>query len=195
MLKYKDIFNINRGILEYSTFSFENISKTDLNILCLATFGGFILSPIVTILVTDNSISEENLQKLGEIIDYKFAENWRKYSDSLSKTYDSLDNYSIMEIETINGTTNISDETNTQENRDTFAFNSVDSVNDSKNDSTIASNKENTISNRREKTTKGFNGGILPQKIISAELEFRRKSLIDYILRDLKQFATLAVYV
>ena len=195
IIRYNEIFTLQRGILTYSEFQIKNYSKSTLNLLCLSTFGSFILSPIVIYFIENNSISDSNLKLLGGIIDEKFSENWCRYADSLSIEYNILDSYSISENETIEGSNTSNDITNTQENRDIYAFNSIDSVNDSKNDSTMTGNRENTNLNRREKIIHGNNGNIAPQKSIFAELEFRRKSLIDYILRDLKQFSTLAVCV
>lgn len=195
IIRYNEVFTLQRGILTYSNFQIQNYSKPTLHLLCLSTFGSFILSPIVTYLIENKSISDSNLMILGAIIDERFSENWRKYADSLSIEYNILDSYNISEIETVEGSNTSNDITNTQENRDIYAFNSIDSVNDSKNDSTMTGNRQNTNLNRREKIIRGNNGNIAPQKGIFAELEFRRKSLIDYILRDLKQFSTLAVVV
>lgn len=195
IIRYDEIFTVDRGILNDSEFQIEGYNKNKLNLLCLITFGSFVISPAVSYLVVNRSISNENLKTLGELIDLKFSANWQKYADSLSVEYNILDSYTISEIESVEGTTISNDETSTQENRDIYAFNSVDSVNDSKNDSTMTGNRQNRNTNRREKIIHGNNGIIAPQKGIIAELEFRRKSLVDYILRDLKQFATLAVCV
>lgn len=195
LIRYNEIFTVDRGILNDSNFQIEGYTKNNLNLLCLSTFGSFIISPIISCLVVNRSISDENLKILGNLIDNKFALNWGKYADSLSLSYGVLDNYFMSEIENMEGNSIGNDETNTQENRDIYAFNSVDSVNDSKNDSTMTGNRTNYNKNKREKTIKGYNGNINPQKAISVELEFRRKSLVDYVLRDLKQFSTLAVCV
>lgn len=195
IIRYNEIFTVDRGILNDSSFQIEGYTKNKLNLLCLMKFGSFVISPAVSYLVVNRSISNENLKILGELIDLKFSANWQKYADSLSVEYNILDSYIISEIESVEGTTISNDETNTQENRDIYAFNSVDSVNDSKNDSIMTGNRQNRNTNRREKTIHGNNGIIAPQKGIIAELEFRRNSLIDYILRDLKQFTTLAVCV
>lgn len=194
IIRYNEIFTLSRGILNYSTFQIEGYDKAQINYLCLSTFGSFILSPNVLMFVDETkSISDDNLNFLGKLIDTKFSPNWLKYAITLSVPYEILNTYSISEIETVEGTNITNDESSTQENRDIYAYNSVDSVNDSKNDSTMTGNRQNQINNRREKTTSGNNGTTTPQNRMIAELEFRRKSLVDYILRDIKQFATLAI--
>lgn len=194
IIRYNEVFTLSRGILDYSTFQIEGYDKTQLNYLCLSTFGTFNLSPIVLMFVDETkTISDDNLNFLGRLIDTKFSPNWLNYAIALSVPYEILSTYTITEIETIKGTNITNDESNTQENKDIYAYNSVDSVNDSKNDSTMTGNRQNEINNRREKTTSGNNGTTTPQQRMIAELEFRRKSLVDYILRDIKQFATLAV--
>lgn len=197
--QFKEIFTVTRGILEFApkTKNFienEGFTSKNFNIMCLTTFGSFALAPMVDIFIFDNMINDSDLHDLGEIIDDRFYLSWTSVKNLLEKEYDCVNPYFVKEIEDFQGTNISNDTTNTQESRDLYAFNSIDSVKDTKNDSSITGNRNNQNNSRRIKTLTGNNANIAPQHAIINEIEFRRKALIDYILLDLKRFATLPIY-
>ena len=58
------------------------------------------ISPLVERYVSDDTISEENLNKLARIIINRFGENWLKLAKIYGFEYNPIHNYDMHEIET-----------------------------------------------------------------------------------------------
>jgi len=209
--KYNEVFNINRGILKYCNIQIKTLHNTPdemhnyqavyddkyLNLLCLSNFGNCPLSPVVTTMIENGNISEESLKDLGDIIYHRFQYTWSKYYDILATEYQLIQNgdtftHTIQETTVINSDTSIFNES-----RDLYGFNSID-INDSVHDTKNISDTQNlkNSSSRIENFSQvgSWYDAMKIQQAILSELKLREENYLDYIMKDLKRFCTLAVY-
>ena len=193
LIRYDEIFTVSRGVFNHCNFSVEGYTVEELNLLCLTNFGSYYLAPVVTYLLDWKNIDDENLILLGELIGKRFGRQWVQCKELLNENYSVLANYETIEQEEYNSSINVSDENLTNQNSDVFAFNSDESVPNTQNASQSKSNKVNEINTIRTKRNSGYNASYTPRQMISEEIEFRRRSLVDYIMIDLKEYLTLPI--
>ena len=179
-MKMKQIFpNPSNGIFNY--INIENTGLTNknyLNILYHTNNSEKSISPLLESLVTDNTISEDNLTTLGHLIEQMYTEKWKGLYKTITLSYNPIENYNMTESEntetdftnnqTNNSTTqnknNLSQtDTSTVQNTSnvdmqTYGFNSSTAVDKDKNSSTddttnnYTSSSENTMNTTNENT-------------------------------------------
>ena len=193
LIRFDEVFTVSKGIFTHCNFTIEGYTAEELNLLCLTNFGSYYLSPVVTYLLEWKDISNENLILLSGLIEKRFRLQWEQCTNLLNENYPVLANYETIEREEYNSNVTISDDVLTNQNVDTFAFNSDEGVPNSQNASQSKSNKANEINTIRTKTNSGFNGNYTPRQMIREEIEFRRRSLVDYVMGDLKEYLTLPI--
>lgn len=194
MKTINEVFSISNGVYgaiaslypdDYQ-FLFGSIESADMDIEMLSRCGNRICSPIVT-------LADENPETVARLIMNRYRDNWRKIKEALSLQYDVLNPVVSGYTITKNGKTQRAGETSRDESNKVYGFDSVDGANDS---STQTAGTESSVIDTQSTTNynkKGV-GNLTPNRLIEAEISFRRLSFLNISLNDVKEFLTLSVY-
>lgn len=185
-MRIKDIISIEQGFFAFINYEIGDFTFAQLDLLFLTKYGEREISPIIETLLDENKqLSNAKLELLGTIIRNMFANSWDSQNDVLMAEYNPLENY-YEKLETTKENLH-SDTTNTDNN--TYAFNSLDSV-----------DKDNT----NQTNNGGFNETITQTKkglantnyddIIEQALKVKAIRLVDIVFSDIKWFISLNLY-
>lgn len=143
--------------------------------------------------LTDALYDKDNttyLTNLAKIILIKFANNWNRiYQAYVTETYEPLENYSMVEDESVN--TEMVVETDGENNVFGFNTTSNDGVPSSK--SGIKQTTSGTDEkNNRHHTRSGNIGVTTSQQMLQSELDLRKYDLYEVIMSDIDSVMCLA---
>lgn len=192
-LKYKDVFTITRGIFQFVEFD-VGLTKNEMNILCMSEFGERFISPILTCVIENDTITDERLTELGSIILAKYGNSWERIKQAFTEEYNITSNYDLTESEDIDDTSNSSSNSSNNELQSIYGFQSDDSSDEGKTTNQYTDQHAGAQNRKRELRRFGNIGIMTPQQIIEQELKLREKNFLNYVLNDLKEFSTLDVY-
>ena len=124
-MRIKDVLSLSRGFFQYINYTIDSFTNSELDYLFLSKYGDRELSPTIESLLDENgNISNENLQLLGQIINKMFSHSWDSQNTILEHEFNPYENY----YETIDTLREIDNSNTTNTDNNTYAFNSVDSV-------------------------------------------------------------------
>lgn len=204
LIQYNHVFSLTKSPLEYIDISAFG-DKSYFTTMLYLNSGSKWLAPVVTnLLIVDEiidglpayTITNENLQLLGTVITAKFNDSWNKINNTLVIEYNPISDYRMAGTETISGTASIASADN---NNVISKVTSYDTEEDSYVDSTkdIANktfNQSNQNSNNSAFQKEGITGKKPVQSYINHEIELRKTTIRDIIIKDLISFLTLALY-
>lgn len=103
--KIKELFDIVTGFFQYieNPLWGERFSSLDMDIEMLTNQGERYVSPLVNHFVDEETekISDEDKSRIANLIYAKYKENWQREYDVLDAEYNPIDNYNMIENETI----------------------------------------------------------------------------------------------
>lgn len=145
ILMVKDYLTPINGLFSHINYNFEFVEKPVLDLLVFTTFGERRVAPIVSSTLSLNPTDEE-LNKLGTIVQSLYENKWNKYKALLKVEYDPIRNYEDSLTETVHdATSNVGTENvNSQLNisiTDTSSNKRTDNLQSS---TTISSENNNT---------------------------------------------------
>ena len=183
-MKIKEV--ITSGLFECINYQIDNFTFDQLDFLFLTKYGERELSPTLESLLNENNeITKPNLELLGQIINKMFSNSWNSQNVILTHEFVPFENY----YETITTTREVLNESNTNTDNNTYAFNSIDSVDK---DNTIQTNMGNTNENVTQ-TKKGLQG-MNYSDIVDQALKIKALKLVDIVFNDIKWFISLDLY-
>lgn len=183
-MKIKEV--ITSGLFECINYQIDNFTFGELDFLFLTKYGERELSPTLESLLNENNeITKPNLEFLGGIINKMFSNSWTSQNVILTHEFIPFENY----YETITTTREVLNESNTNTDNNTYAFNSIDSVDK---DNTIQTNSGNTNENVTQ-TKKGLQG-MNYSDIVEQALKLKALKLVDIVFNDIKWFISLDIY-
>lgn len=157
----------------------------------LARSGSKNITKLLEMAITTEQTKQSRTNLLANIILIKFGNNWNRLLDAFYATYDPIENYSMTEDE--NQNTDI--QTDTDEDRNQFAFNteSADGVPIAKNG--IGQHTTGKFADNHRKLTRSGNIGVTTsQMMIQSEIDLRRYNIINQIYDDIDSILTLGYY-
>lgn len=167
-------------------YLFGDTSAQDLDIQVLAKMGGKPLSPICR-------LTGEDVTDITRMIHDRFYESWKKIFDALGITYNVLtpvtSGYTITKVAT--------EERESSDTREDLSkVYGIDTTTGQPDNSSHVENSGNsTVDNTSTTTyTKMGVGNLTPNRLIEAEINFRRTSFINITLSDIQSFITLPIY-
>lgn len=102
ILMVKDYLTPINGLFSHINYDFEFVEKPVLDLLVFTTFGERRVAPIVSSTLSLNPTDEE-LNKLGIIVQSLYKNKWDRYKALLKLKYDPIKNYEDTLTETIHG--------------------------------------------------------------------------------------------
>lgn len=184
MMKVKDVFT--NGLFRYINYTIDPFTNIELDFIFLSKYGEREISPIVERLIIDGVIQVEDMEMLGSVINKTYGPSWESQDAVLSYEFTPFENY----YETVT-VQKESSNTNTGINEDSiYAFNSINSSDTAKRE---VSN-ENNLTEEETQTRKGLRG-VDYSDIYDQALRIKALKLVDIIMRDVKNFTTLDVYI
>ena len=185
-MRIKDVLSIEQGFFKFIKYTIDNFTFPQLDLLFLSKYGEREISPIIESLLDENQqLSDEKLQMLGDIIRNMFAHSWDSQNTILTHEFTPFDNY----YETITTNRDISNESNSNTDINTYAFDSLESVDK---DNTLQTNTGNTLETTTQ-TKKGLQGASYNDMIEQA-LKIKALKLVDIVFNDIKWFISLDIY-
>lgn len=185
-MRIKDIISIEQGFFSFINYNIDNFTFAQLDLLFLTKYGEREISPIIESLLDENKqLTNAKLELLGAIIHNMFVHSWNNQNDVLTTEYRPLENY----YETLETTrTNLhNDTTNTDNN--TYAFNSLDSVDKDNTNQTNNGGANETITQSKRGLANGDYSDI-----IEKALQVKAIRLVDIVFNDIKWFISLSLY-
>lgn len=182
----KDILNVDNGFFMYINYPIDNFTFTELDLLFLSKYGDRLISPVVeNLLDVNGELSNTNLELLGKLINNMYSYSWNDQKSILNTEYEPLENYretlETVRVSENNNTTNV--------DNNTYAFNSVDSVDK---DNSVQSS-EGGLNENIIQTKKGFVNGNYSD-VIKQSLDVKSIKLVDLVFNDIKEFISLNLY-
>lgn len=199
LLLYSQIFTLTKSPIEYANIE-KFGAKTYFDTLLFMQAGERWLAPVIVNLLNYDGeryfISDSNLTLLGQIIDTKFLDSWNKIYDTLNIEYNPISDYRMSGNETVIG----SGSTESADNKSVInRITSYDTAEDSYIDST--KDTSNTVYNQSNQNTnnttfdkEGITGKTPVQSYIRNEIDLRKTTCRDIIVKDLISFTTLDLY-
>ena len=185
-MRIKDVLNIEQGFFSFINYEIDNFTFPQLDLLFLSKYGEREISPIIESLLDENKqLSNTKLELLGAIIRNMFAHSWDSQNAVLTAEYNPLENY-YETLETVRESEN-SNTTNTDNN--TYAFNSIESVDKDNTSQTSEGGLNETIT----QTKKGL-ANTNYDDIIEQALKVKAIRLVDIVFNDIKWFISLNLY-
>ena len=183
-MRIKDV--IKGGLFESINYQIDNFTFNELDFLFLTKFGEREITPTLEALLDENNeITKPNLDLLGQIINKMFSHSWDSQNTILTHEFTPFDNY----YETITTNRDISNESNSNTDINTYAFDSLESVDK---DNTLQTNTGNTLETITQ-TKKGLQGASYNDMIEQA-LKIKALKLVDIVFNDIKWFISLDIY-
>ena len=143
--------------------------------------------------LTDALYDKDNttyLTNLAKIILLKFANNWNRiYQAYVTETYNPLENYSMIEDESVN--TEMVVETDGENNVFGFNTSSTDAL-PSSNSGIKQTTSGTDEKNNRHHTRSGNIGVTTSQQMLQSELDLRKYDLYEVIMSDIDSVMCLA---
>lgn len=185
-MRIKDVLSIEQGFFAFINYEIDNFTFPQLDLLFLTKYGEREISPIIESLLDENKqLSNAKLELLGAIINNMFSHSWDSQNAVLTAEYNPLENY-YETLETVRESEN-NNTTNTDNN--TYAFNSVDSVDKDNTSQTSEGGLNETIT----QTKKGL-ANTNYADIIEQALKVKAIRLVDIVFNDIKWFISLNIY-
>ena len=183
-MRIKDV--IKSGLFESINYQIDNFTFDELDFLFLNKFGEREIAPTLEALLDENNeITKPNLDLLGQIINKMYSHSWDSQNIILTHEFTPFDNY----YETITTNRDISNESNTNTDINTYAFDSIESVDK---DNTLQTNTGSTLETTTQ-TRKGLQGASYYDMIEQA-LKIKALKLVDIVFNDIKWFISLDIY-
>ena len=185
-MRIKDVLSVEQGFFAFINYEIDNFTFSQLDILFLSKYGEREISPIIEGLLDENNqLSNAKLELLGVIIRNMFAHSWNNQNEVLTSEYNPLENY-YETLETVRNNQN-NNTINTDNN--TYAYNSVESVDK---DNTIQTS-EGGLNETITQTKKGLANSNYCDMIEGA-LKVKAIKLVDIVFNDIKWFISLNIY-
>ena len=185
-MRIKDVLSIEQGFFAFINYEIDNFTFAQLDLLFLTKYGEREISPIIESLLDENKqLSNAKLELLGAIINNMFSHSWDSQNAVLTAEYNPLENY-YETLETVRESEN-NNTTNTDNN--TYAFNSLDSVDKDNTSQTSEGGLNETIT----QTKKGL-ANTNYDDIIEQALKVKAIRLVDIVFNDIKWFISLNIY-
>lgn len=185
-MKINEVLTVDSGIFAYIKYNITGFTFAQLDLLFITKYGEREISPIIESLLDENKqLSSEKRELLGSIIYNMFSYNWDNQNTVLTYEFNPIENYyEVLETTRTGENTNT---TNTDNN--TFAFNSIESVDRDNTNQTSESGTNETI----KQTKKGLQTNKYSDMVESA-LKVKSLRLIDIVFNDVKWFISLNLY-
>lgn len=185
-MRIKDVLNIEQGFFKFINYTIDSFTFPQLDFLFLSKYGEREISPMIESLLDENEqLSNDKLQMIGDIIRNMFAHSWDSQNAVLTTEYNPLENY-YETLETIRNSTNNS---TTNVDNNTYAFNSLDAVDKDNTNQTSEGGLNETVT----QTKKGLANGNYSD-IIEQALKVKAIRLVDIVFNDIKWFVSLNIY-
>lgn len=185
-MRVKDVLSSEQGFFSFINYEIDNFTFAQLDLLFLTKYGEREISPIIESLLDENKqLSNAKLELLGAIINNMFSHSWDSKNAVLTAEYNPLENY-YETLETVRESKN-NNTTNTDNN--TYAFNSLDSVDKDNTSQTSEGGLNETIT----QTKKGL-ANTNYDDIIEQALKVKAIRLVDIVFNDIKWFISLNFY-
>ena len=185
-MRIKDVLNIEQGFFKFIDYTIDSFTFPQLDFLFLSKYGEREISPMIESLLDENEqLSNDKLQMIGDIIRNMFAHSWDSQNAVLTAEYNPLENY-YETLETIRNSTNNS---TTNVDNNTYAFNSLDAVDKDNTNQT----SEGGLNENVKQTKKGLANGNYSD-IIEQALKVKAIRLVDIVFNDIKWFVSLNIY-
>lgn len=185
-MRIKDVLSIEQGFFSFINYEIDSFTFSQLDLLFLSKYGEREISPIIESLLDENKqLSNAKLELLGAIINKMFSHSWDSQNAVLTAEYNPLENY-YETLETVRESEN-NNTTNTDNN--TYAFNSIDSVDKDNTSQTSEGGLNETIT----QTKKGL-ANTNYADIIEQALKVKAIRLVDIVFNDIKWFISLNLY-
>lgn len=204
LIQYRKVFSLTKSPLEYVDISAYG-DKNYFTMYLYLNAGEKWLSPVITNLLTVDgiidgcpqyTITDENLQLLGIILTAKFNESWNKIYETLNIEYNPVSDYRMAGTETISGSATVeSADVNNIISKVTSYDTAEDSFVDSTKDTSNKTFNQSNVNNNNSAFQKeGITGKKPVQSYINNEIELRKNTIRDIIIKDLISFSTLSIY-
>lgn len=185
-MRIKDVLSLEQGFFSFINYEIENFTFAQLDFLFLSKYGEREISPVIeNLLDNENKLTTEKITLLGQIIYNMFAFSWNNQSDILEAEFNPIQNY----YETLETTREIENTNTTNTDNNTYAFNSIESVD--KDNSTQTS--EGGVNETTTQTKKGLANANYCD-IIEQALKVKAIKLVDIVFNDIKWFISLNIY-
>lgn len=103
--RLKDYISVENGIFKYlDNFDVpwkNSISKESLDLQYMVRSGSKIPNTIFDLLSFDNEMSDSSMNTIASMLYYKYITNWRNLYAVLESEYNPIENYNMVETETI----------------------------------------------------------------------------------------------
>lgn len=185
-MKIKDVLSLEQGFFSFINYKIDNFTFPQLDLLFLTKYGEREISPIIESLLDENQqLSNEKLELLGDIIRNMFAHSWESQNTILEHEFNPLENY----YETLETTRNSTNNNTTNTDNNTYAFNSLESVDKDNTSQTSEGGLNETVT----QTKKGL-ANTNYDDIIEQALKVKAIKLVDIVFNDIKWFVSLNLY-
>lgn len=185
-MRIKDVLSIEQGFFKFINYTIDNFTFPQLDLLFLTKYGEREISLIIESLLDENQrLSDEKLQVLGDVIRDMFSHSWDSQNAVLTAEYNPLENY----YETLATTRNSTNNSITNTDNNTYAFNSLEAVDKDNTNQTSEGGLNETIT----QTKKGLANGNYSD-IVEQALKVKAIRLVDIVFNDIKWFVSLNLY-
>lgn len=194
---YSDVFSSNgEGIFKYLNHDLT-VDKSTLNIMLYSMYKSRTISPLVTMFYNSETrtISDEDLKKIGLVINANLSSYWLKLEKYSKVEYDATKPYYIIKTTNSTGTNNQKHNRTNRNSENINGFDSVDSVptRDNTEDETVTYDTD--TSNKYEESTQGNNTALdiiaNVKKDIDASLDY---NLVKKFVQSVGDCLTIPVY-
>ena len=185
-MRIKDVINTTQGFFQFINYTIDSFTFPQLDFLFLSKYGEREISPIIESLLDENKqLSNDKLQMLGDIIRNMFAHSWDNQNTVLTAEYNPLENY----YETLETTRNSTNNSITNVDNNTYAFNSLDAVDKDNTNQTSEGGLNESITQTKKGVANANYGDIIEQA-----LKVKAIRLVDIVFNDIKWFISLDLY-
>lgn len=149
--KINDVISPIKGIFSEIDFDFKIISKEKLDIMFFILFGEKPVAPLLNYYIRDGTLTNTSLKSISEILLSYYEKKWTRLLEVLEIDYDIIHNFSDTTNETINSTSDMSNNINaTKTTKDKTSNNeTIDESNTLTND--LSKKEENNLINTNTK--------------------------------------------
>lgn len=194
MDRIKDVISLDNGIYQAIrdlvpddyTDLFGEIEPADLDLEFLSQWGERLCSPIF-------AYAGNDVHTVARLIINRYMDNWKKIKEAMSLTYDVLNPATNGYTITKTGKTSTEDSRNGEDTNRVYGFNADNGRDES---TRLNSQSGETVVDNVSTTTynKWGVGNLTPNRLIEAEINYRRLSFFNIVMNDIKEYSTLFIY-
>lgn len=199
-IRVKNVFPIVNGLFAHMSIDIADFglsSTDDLDLLLVSKCGNRLITPIVEILLENDTLPESALTRLGVLIMSEYGETWTRVRESLKLEYNPLQNSVYKETETTNTDSETGDTSQEVRADDVSTFDTdpsnYASAGKTTNDSTATGTQKQAVTRVLERTSNGT--GFSSSDLVKSEIEMRiANRFTEQVLTDVKNYIAMAIY-